>query len=330
MEIFYILDLMYNKLKTKTMTHKLIKFILIFVLITTIISCHREKGRIKIYGVTSEVQNCSVPYIVKFVTDLTYQESEVSYNWDFGDGKTAADRDPVHVYEKPGIYTVTFTIKNYDVQEQKTLVVDIQNQSIPVISSFDYETVFNYYAPAEFKFRNNSKYESSILWNFGDGFGSTDTVLTHTYQTPGTYSASLKAICTGDTATSSVSLSILAPPKDIIIKKVTVWLPSNFINVLLDLEIKYDIFTETPIGLNNITAGSYPVSWNMYQELFFFGGDYDSNILSFVISDYNAPYTKIATFAIPTATISEKHYPNILTLDNGSGYSAEIQLDYIK
>ncbi len=33
-----------------------------------------------------------------------------SYLWDFGDGKTSTERNPVHTYEKPGAYKVTLTI----------------------------------------------------------------------------------------------------------------------------------------------------------------------------------------------------------------------------
>jgi PKD repeat protein len=35
-----------------------------------------------------------------------------SRQWDFGDGLTSTDENPVHVYEKPGKYTVTLTVTN--------------------------------------------------------------------------------------------------------------------------------------------------------------------------------------------------------------------------
>ena len=34
----------------------------------------------------------------------------VSYQWDFGDGDTSTDMNPVHVYENPGVYTVSLTV----------------------------------------------------------------------------------------------------------------------------------------------------------------------------------------------------------------------------
>lgn len=35
-----------------------------------------------------------------------------TYSWDFGDGNTSSDLQPVHVYSSPGIYTVTLTVTN--------------------------------------------------------------------------------------------------------------------------------------------------------------------------------------------------------------------------
>jgi hypothetical protein len=40
-------------------------------------------------------------------TALTH--SAVSWNWDFGDGTTSSDKDPVHVYEEGGYYIATLT-----------------------------------------------------------------------------------------------------------------------------------------------------------------------------------------------------------------------------
>jgi uncharacterized membrane protein len=43
-------------------------------------------------------------------TALTH--SAVSWQWDFGDGKTSTEQNPVHVYEKGGYYKATLTAKD--------------------------------------------------------------------------------------------------------------------------------------------------------------------------------------------------------------------------
>ncbi len=40
--------------------------------------------------------------------------SPVSYTWDFGDGDTAMQRNPSHVYTDKGVYTVTLTVRDDD------------------------------------------------------------------------------------------------------------------------------------------------------------------------------------------------------------------------
>ncbi len=46
------------------------------------------------------------------VTFENLSKNAVSFVWEFGDGKTSTEKNPVHVYEKYGDYTVTLTAKN--------------------------------------------------------------------------------------------------------------------------------------------------------------------------------------------------------------------------
>ena len=47
---------------------------------------------------------------------MTAQKDEdgkiVSYLWDFGDGSTSAEVNPVHVYEREGSYKVALIVKD--------------------------------------------------------------------------------------------------------------------------------------------------------------------------------------------------------------------------
>lgn len=46
------------------------------------------------------------------VTFTNFSQNATSYMWDFGDGETSAEKDPVHVYAETGNYTVKLTAKN--------------------------------------------------------------------------------------------------------------------------------------------------------------------------------------------------------------------------
>src|SRR3954463_349457 len=50
-----------------------------------------------------------------------------SYSWDFGDGQTSTEKDPVHVYASGGYYTVTVSVTGKSGTDEKTaqLAVDV-------------------------------------------------------------------------------------------------------------------------------------------------------------------------------------------------------------
>ncbi|MEO6315888.1 MAG: PKD domain-containing protein [Chitinophagaceae bacterium] len=63
------------------------------------------------------------PPVAKFATDLqcsdpfhfeftNYSVGADTWNWDFGDGSTSSDKDPVHVYSNTGNYLVKLTVTN--------------------------------------------------------------------------------------------------------------------------------------------------------------------------------------------------------------------------
>ena len=49
-----------------------------------------------------------------------------TYAWDFGDGDTSAEQDPVHVYQQPGTYTVSLQVANATGDDTETKVDHIE------------------------------------------------------------------------------------------------------------------------------------------------------------------------------------------------------------
>lgn len=80
------------------------------MVMTTLIlsSCTKEETR-GTFPLSAEVFKSVVDKQVAF-TALTH--SAVSWSWDFGDGKTSTDKDPVHIYDVGGYYKVTLTAKD--------------------------------------------------------------------------------------------------------------------------------------------------------------------------------------------------------------------------
>src|SRR5512133_3924107 len=53
----------------------------------------------------------TVPTKVIFV-DNSLGTTPMTYEWDFGDGTTSSEQNPVHIYLQRGTYTVSLSVKN--------------------------------------------------------------------------------------------------------------------------------------------------------------------------------------------------------------------------
>jgi hypothetical protein len=57
-----------------------------------------------------------------------------TWDWNFGDGTTAVDQAPSHVYANPGTYTVTLTVTNAAGSNTSTLTNYITVNALPVVT----------------------------------------------------------------------------------------------------------------------------------------------------------------------------------------------------
>src|SRR5690606_1730422 len=112
------------------------------------------------------------------------------YNWDFGDGNTSTAKDPVHLYNTEGIYTVSLSINDqYGCSGfvSKTNYVRIANPVADFILSDSVGTC----PPLVVNFTNTSVNYSSWSWDFGDGTTSKERNPSHFYSQVGTFTAVL-------------------------------------------------------------------------------------------------------------------------------------------
>jgi hypothetical protein len=89
------------------MKRKLFYLILIFscIMVVLLPSCKEDETR-PTFPLSAEIFHSVVGKQVAF-TGLTH--SAVNWNWDFGDGNTSTEQNPVHVYEEGGYYVATLT-----------------------------------------------------------------------------------------------------------------------------------------------------------------------------------------------------------------------------
>jgi len=136
----------------------------------------------------------------------------VNYVWDFGDGSELSEEEnPVH--EFPGIDTYTVTL----VAESKFFTTDTFRIDLvipdPVAASFEYVQDPDNFLTISFTNTSQGadttdKGEDIVLWDFGDGFLSTEESPTYTYEKEKTYTVTLTA--TGVSGiTSEASMDII-------------------------------------------------------------------------------------------------------------------------
>lgn len=119
---------------------------------------------------------------------LTVQFNNLSsggftYAWDFGDGGTSTDKNPLHVYDA-GDYSVTLTVTSvFGCSSSLTKTDYIHVVHEPVACATTQEDLSQAYdlSQATFHFENCSQFADTYQWFFGDSATSTELNPTHTY-----------------------------------------------------------------------------------------------------------------------------------------------------
>lgn len=124
--------------------------------------------------------------------------------WDFGDGTTSTRRNPQHIYDTSGNYTVSLTASNTYGDDTKTKTYYIEVLDIPT-ADFT-ASPDSGVAPLTVTFTDQSTGATSWSWDFGDGDTSTSQNPIHIYSATGLYEVSLTASneCGAETAYDTI------------------------------------------------------------------------------------------------------------------------------
>jgi gliding motility-associated-like protein len=189
------------------------------------------------------------PKTVQF-TDLSTPgigNTNVSWQWDFGDGNTSTQQNPVAVYSSSGSFTVTLRVTN-----DKGCIKTFTRPNYIVINggvegAFTHTQPSVCRVPTTINFTNNTTGPGTISyqWNFGDGNNSSATSPSHTYTTAGTYIVTL-------IATSSLGCTDTVRSNPILIGGFTT-----------DFNISATICPNIPITFtNNSSPAPLSTTWN--------------------------------------------------------------------
>jgi gliding motility-associated-like protein len=113
---------------------------------------------------------CEFPLDVQFTDQSQLPET---WLWDFGDGNTSTDPNPLHTYQNPGFYTVKLVVTNDDFG--LSCIDSLEQQQLisisDIIPGFDQDTI-KICQNQTIQFTDTSYTNTSIVtyfWDFGDG-----------------------------------------------------------------------------------------------------------------------------------------------------------------
>ena len=143
------------------------------------------------------------------------QGGPTSWSWDFGDGMTSNEQNPLHSYDAIGEYMVTLTIENDSTDcistvEQPIFAGDTLGYPDSCMAWFygypdsaDYLIIYF----QDMSIGQDGYPPESWYWEFGDGNTSTDQNPTHMYAEEGTYTVCLTI--SDDSTCTSISCQVI-------------------------------------------------------------------------------------------------------------------------
>lgn len=163
---------------------------------------------------SANTQTGCFPLRVQF-TDLSSVQagsSIVSWQWDFGNGVTSTEQNPLAVYTSAGNFAVTLKVTDNRGCSRILGRNAYINVTPGVTAGFNPTPPVACSAPANIQFNNTSTGPGTVTyqWNFGDGNSSTLTSPAHTFATEGAYTVTLTATSSNgcvDTATRVIPVA---------------------------------------------------------------------------------------------------------------------------
>ncbi|MFY9311609.1 MAG: PKD domain-containing protein [Bacteroidia bacterium] len=198
--------------------------------------------------------------------EATFQNQSafaVDFLWNFGDGSTSTDENPVHIYTNSGNYTVSLTTTSYTGCSYTTSInnhIIVGNNPVANFSTSNPGS-----CPANVLFTNLSANAASQLWEFGDGYTSTLPNPTHKYNEAGSFNVLLHVY--NSSGCESVKLV------------------TNAVNLVIPVA---NFVTSYTPGCAPLTAGFSNTSQNAVQWLWTFG-DGSTSTLKNPSHTYNLP-----------------------------------------
>ena len=209
-----------------------------------------------------------IPLTVEFLANAS-GSGPIQHFWDFGDGSTSDQINPIHTYSTEGTFEATLTATNDCGTTTQSLTISTCS---PVQANL-VATPTTGTSPLTVAFDSNATGTGPItsLWAFGDGQFSTELSPTHTYLNDGVYEVTVEVFnsCGSQSATLVIEICDEATSS-----------PTSNINLgLVPLTVDFDAFEGGTLPRTTV--------WNF--------GDGQEAVGSFVSHTFTIPGTYVVT-----------------------------------
>ena len=149
------------------------------------------------------------PLTVQF-TDQS--SGATAWSWTIPGLLTSTLKNPSFTFVNAGTYSVMLTASNSIGSASKTMTITVTpNSGPPTVSIAATPTTGTAPLTVQFTAVNSGGGAASYAWAFGDNQTGNGQVVSHTYQIPGTYTATLTGTGPGGTGTATASITVQAP-----------------------------------------------------------------------------------------------------------------------
>ncbi|TNF31227.1 MAG: PKD domain-containing protein [Bacteroidetes bacterium] len=151
---------------------------------------------------------------VSFINNSSDPRAQLT--WDFGDGTTSTEGDPVHSFVLPGTYTVTLRGAHNDQSNEHSVMVNVNPAPTPMFSSG--RKLDGYVAIPLYNFSTGTMPGETAVWSFSDGVTRNGNSATHLFRESGKHKVKLTvsnqfgcSTSVDETITTYEHFNLLAP-----------------------------------------------------------------------------------------------------------------------
>ena len=156
--------------------------------------------------------NVTSGYAPLYVQFTDHSGNATGWSWNFGDGTTSTQQNPVHVFATAGTYTVSLTASNGNGTSSTSAQIVVSARPVIPVAAFTVSSTTGI-APLRVIFTDKSTGSpTSWSWNFGDGTTATQKNPVHLFTTTGTYNVNLTASNGNGASSTSAQIVVSAKP----------------------------------------------------------------------------------------------------------------------